>query len=244
MTLGTTQRGGRRVPRSEPVAVLAAAMAPFRAHLSIATAALVLVIPVVLGVVVGGFASGAVAAAAGFFVYDLVFIPPTAPSTSAPAENWVALAVYVVVMLLVARVVSRLDHARIQAHRRETEIRRLFDLTELLIGEKPVPELLALIVSTVHDAFGLDSVALLPTGGRPLEVAASRRRPSDRATSCGRITPAPGRPTSLGTSPAPTRSRRWPCRPPVGRSVCSAFPGRPQPSRPRSARPPSPITSP
>src|SRR5450631_4284338 len=58
------------------VAALTAIMAPFRSHMSIATPALVLVIPVVIGVMVGGFVSGAVAAGAGFFVYDLIFIPP------------------------------------------------------------------------------------------------------------------------------------------------------------------------
>src|ERR1039457_6073703 len=105
------------------VAALAGIMAPFRSHLSIATAALVLVVPVVIGVVLGGFVAGAVAAIAGFFVYDLVFIPPYGTLTVGAAENWVALGVYVVVMLLVARVVSRLDEARSQAHSGETEIR-------------------------------------------------------------------------------------------------------------------------
>ena len=51
---------------------------PFRSHVSVATAALVLVVPVVIGVVIGGFPAGAAAVVAGFFVYDLVFIPPTA----------------------------------------------------------------------------------------------------------------------------------------------------------------------
>ncbi len=181
------------------VAVLAVVMAPFRSHMSIATPALVLVIPVVVGVVAGGFVPGAVAVVAGFFVYDVVFIPPYGTLDVGAAENWVALVVYVVVVLLVARVVSRLDAARSQAHRRETEIRRLFELTDLLIGEKPVPELLARIVSTVHDAFGFDSVALLlPTGSR-LEVAAAAGEPLTD-TELGRITPTSGRPTSLGTS--------------------------------------------
>jgi two-component system, OmpR family, sensor histidine kinase KdpD len=180
-------------------AALAAVMAPFRNHVSVATSALVLVIPVVLGVVVGGFVSGAVAVAAGFFVYDLVFIPPYGTLNVGAAENWVALAVYVVIMLLVARVVSRLDAARSQAQRREIEMRRLFELTDLLIGEKPVSELLALIVSTVQDAFGFESVALLLPSGSRLEVAASAGEPLTDGD-LSRITPAPGRPTSLGTS--------------------------------------------
>jgi two-component system sensor histidine kinase KdpD len=181
------------------VAALAAIMAPFRSHVSVATAALVLVVPVVVGVVMGGFPSGAAAAVGGFFVYDLVFIPPYGTLDVGAAANWVALVVYVVVVLLVAQVVSRLDAARAQAHSRETEIRRLFELTELLIGEKPVPELLALIVSTVHDAFGLMSVALLLPSGSRLQIAAEAGEPLTR-DELNRITPAPGRPTSLGPS--------------------------------------------
>jgi two-component system sensor histidine kinase KdpD len=89
--------------------------------------------------------------------------------------------------------------ARAQARRRESEIRRLFDLTDLLIGEKPIPELLALIVSTVHDAFDLRSVVLLLPSGSHLEVAATAGEPLT-GDNLSRFTPAPGRPTSLGTS--------------------------------------------
>jgi two-component system sensor histidine kinase KdpD len=181
------------------VAVLTAIMVPLRSHISIATPALVLIVPVVIGVVVGGFVSGAVAVAAGFFVYDLAFIPPYGTLSVGAPENWAALGVYVVVMVLVAQVVSRLDAARSQADRREAEIRRLFELTDLLIGEKPIAELLALIVSTVHDAFALRSVALLLPSGARLEVAAAAGEPltSDELS---RIAPASGRPMSLGTS--------------------------------------------
>jgi two-component system, OmpR family, sensor histidine kinase KdpD len=180
------------------VAVLAAVMAPVRTHVSIATPALVLVLPVVIGVVTGGFVAGVVAVGAGFLVYDLVFIPPYGTLDVGAAENWVALLVYVVVMVLVAQVVSRLDAARSQANRRETDIRRLFELTDLLVGEKPVPELLALIVSAVHDAFGFRSVALLLPSGPRLEVAAAAGVALTSAE-LDRIT-TPGRPTSLGAS--------------------------------------------
>ena len=41
------------------MALLTGAMLPLRSHLSIATTALVLVVPVVIGVVIGGFIAGA-----------------------------------------------------------------------------------------------------------------------------------------------------------------------------------------
>src|SRR5260370_41471884 len=69
------------------MAVLTVAMVPLRSHLSIATTALVLVVPVVIGVVCGGVAAGAVSVAAGFLVYDRFFIPPiSTPWVGAPPD--------------------------------------------------------------------------------------------------------------------------------------------------------------
>jgi len=100
---------------------LGAAMVPMRPHLSIATAALVLVVPVVVGVAIGGFTAGAASVAAGFLVYDYGFIPPYNRLSVGRPQDWVALAVYAVVMLLVAQVVARLDTARADAQRRAVE---------------------------------------------------------------------------------------------------------------------------
>ena len=84
-------------------------MLPLRANISVSTAALVLVIPVVIGVVIGGFLAGVLSVAAGFLVYDLAFIPPYGTLNVGTAQNWTALIVYVVVMLLVAQLVARVD---------------------------------------------------------------------------------------------------------------------------------------
>ncbi|HZU79862.1 MAG TPA: DUF4118 domain-containing protein, partial [Acidimicrobiales bacterium] len=78
---------------------LAAVMVPVRGHMSVATSALVLVVPVVAGVVVGGFVAGVVAVAAGFLVYDVLFIPPYGTLDVGQSQNWVALGVYAAVML-------------------------------------------------------------------------------------------------------------------------------------------------
>ncbi len=61
--------------------------APFLTHLSIATAASVFIVPVVAGVIIGGFPSGAVSVGGGFLVYDFLFIPPTTGSPSAAAPR-------------------------------------------------------------------------------------------------------------------------------------------------------------
>ena len=75
--------------------VLTGAMLPLRGSLSVATTALILVVPVVIGVVVGGFAAGVLSVVAGFLVYDYFFIKPYLTLWVGAPQNWVALGVYV-----------------------------------------------------------------------------------------------------------------------------------------------------
>jgi two-component system sensor histidine kinase KdpD len=159
------------------MAALTAAMIPLRGHLSIATTGLVLVVPVVIGVALGGFIAGAISVVAGFLVYDYFFIPPILTLWVGAAQNWVALGVYVAVMLPVAHLVARMDAARAKARRQETQIRELFQLSDLLVEEKPLDMLLSVIVTTLADVFGSPQVALFLPQGRRLEIAAYAGEP-------------------------------------------------------------------
>ena len=91
---------------------LGSLMFVLRSHLGVATVALVLVLPVIVGVVVGGPWGGAAAVVAGFLVYDFVFIPPYYTLSVGDAQNWTALGVYVIVVALLTRVMGLLDNAR------------------------------------------------------------------------------------------------------------------------------------
>jgi two-component system sensor histidine kinase KdpD len=156
------------------MAVLTAAMLPVRSHLSIATTALVLVVPVVIGVVIGGFVAGAISVAAGFLVYDFFFIPPYLTLWVGAPENWFALGVYVAVMLPVSIVVARMDKARINERRQGKQIRELFKLSDLLVEDKPLDMLLSVIVITMAESFSCRQAALfLPEGGRLTLVASA-----------------------------------------------------------------------
>jgi len=176
------------------------ALVPLRAHLSIAVAALVFVLPVVAGVIIGGFTAGAASVLAGFVVYDYGFIPPYGRLGVERAQDWVALAVYAVVMLSVARVVSNLESARSEALVRTVEARRLFELSELLVDERSVEEMLKTIVRTVRTVFAVPGVALLvPDAGR-LAIAASAGEALS-ADELRQLDPQSGVPVSLGTAP-------------------------------------------
>ncbi len=180
------------------VAVFGAAMFPLRSHLSVATSALVLVVPVVVGVALGGFAAGIVGTASGFFVYDFVFVPPYYTLTVGDAQDWTALGVFVVVTVVISQVVVLLNVARSDARIRAAEVRRLFDLSELFVRESSLPDLLVTMVTAVRQAFDLDGVALLlPIDGR-LELAASVGSPLSEFE-LRQLSASPGIPVSLET---------------------------------------------
>jgi two-component system, OmpR family, sensor histidine kinase KdpD len=178
------------------MALLTVVMLPLRSHLSVATTALVLVVPVVIGVVTGGFLAGAVSVIAGFLVYDYFFIKPYWTLDVGAPENWVALGVYVIVMLPVARVVANMNAARAQAWRHGMEIRQLFEVSDMLVEDRPLEELLAAIVTTLAEVFESRKVALLlPRDGR-LEIVASAGEPLT-AEERERLLPVPGAVASL-----------------------------------------------
>ncbi|HUJ65932.1 MAG TPA: ATP-binding protein, partial [Acidimicrobiales bacterium] len=171
-----------------------------RSHVSIATAGLVLVLPVIAGVIAGGYPGGLAGVIAGFLVYDFAFIPPYYTLTVGAAQNWVALAVYVLVMLSVAQVVARFQRARSEAQQRALETQRLFDLSEMLVEERSVSELLETMVSALRTVFGLAGAAvLLPAEGQ-LEVVASSGEPMT-AEERHQLQPDSGLPVPVGTTP-------------------------------------------
>jgi two-component system sensor histidine kinase KdpD len=180
------------------VFVLGAGMLPLRSHISVSTTALVLVIPVVVGAVIGGFAAGVASVAAGFLVYDYAFVPPYKTLSVGTTQNWTALVVYVVVMLLVARIVDVLDRTRSQAQRGREVMRRVFEVSELLVGEQPVDDLLKTIVMTSMTVFDVPGVSLLELEEGRLVVVASAGEPLTNEE-LHQLDPLSGFPISVGT---------------------------------------------
>lgn len=181
------------------VFVLGLAMLPLRPHISVSTAALILVIPVVLGAAIGGFGAGMASVTTGFLVYDFAFIPPYRTLDVTTSQDWVTLGVYVIVMLLVARVVASLDSSRVEAQRGAEAARHLSDLSELLVGDRPVDNLLTTIVSAVHTVFAIPGVALLVLDGDRLKVVASAGEALNDVE-LRQLAPHSGQPISVGTA--------------------------------------------
>jgi two-component system sensor histidine kinase KdpD len=197
---GTAMRRGitGTVVALASMAALTAAMVPIRGSLSSATTALVLVVPVVIGVVIGGFIAGVASVFAGFLVYDFFFIRPYLTLWVGAPENWAALGVYVAVMLPVARVVANMNLARAKELRQGRELRELFELSDLLVEDKPLDVLLSVIVTALADVFGARQVALLLPRDGTLELVRSAGEPLSREQ-VRRIIPGPGTLSRLGT---------------------------------------------
>jgi two-component system sensor histidine kinase KdpD len=200
MTIGS---GARRILLGSAtslvtMAVLSAVMLPLRPYLTIATTALVLVVPVVIGVVIGGFVAGVVSVVAGFLVYDFFFIPPYLTLLVGASRNWVPLGVYVLVMLPVAKVVSGMNAARASERHKSRQLRELFQLSDLLVEDKPLDELLSNVVGALTEVFGSHQVAIFLPDGPDLEVAAFAGEPlTDEQIR--HVLPEPGTLTRLGT---------------------------------------------
>ena len=184
---------------------LLAILLPFRSTLSTAIPALVFVLPAVIGVVIGGFWVGVVGAAAGFLAYDFFFLPPYDTLTVRSAQNWIGLGVYIVVVLIVAQVVAQLRAAREVALRRTEESDRLFELSQTLIGDLSLPQLLTHIADTVQSVFSPRWTALVlpegghgdPVPGETLEVAATAGQPLTDGDVAS-LTSAQGQTRSIG----------------------------------------------
>ncbi len=165
-TIGTPRRAvGGGVVALVGLGLEVLVLLPFRPHLSVAIPALAFVVPVILGVVVGGFVPGAAGAFVGFLLYDILFLPPYNTLSVRSPQNWIALLFYVAVVLVVARVVADLQAAREEAGRREQDAARLFELSQALIGDMTRTQLLEHIAVTVQTAFTPRWTALvLPAG--------------------------------------------------------------------------------
>jgi len=141
------------------LAVATAGLVPFRSGITTATAALVLVVPVALGVAVGGFPAVPFGVVAGFLTFDFVFIPPYYTFYVTAGEDWVSLVVYACVGCTVGVVVARLRRAQREAEARRAEAQALWAERERLVEESNRVRLLeevdrlrgALMGSVSHD---------------------------------------------------------------------------------------------
>ena len=111
-----------------------AGMVLFQPHVNLTTAALGLVLLVMLVAIAGGSGPALWISIAGMLCFNYFFIPPVHSFTIRGAENWIALFTFVLTAILVGQLSSRSRGQATQAemHRREVETlyKQLKDATE------------------------------------------------------------------------------------------------------------------
>jgi len=151
------------------IGLVTAALLPLRGTIGPSTVALVLVVPLVASIAVGGIAAGIVATLVGFLSYDFSFIPPYGTLAVGRSANWVPLGVYVAVGAITVVI-----NARFRIQRRRTRamtqlLERLATLPSLFIGEVDAGQLQQRFLTRMVELAELSGAALLVPEGRQLK---------------------------------------------------------------------------
>ena len=172
---------------------------PLRASVNVSTVTLIFIIPAIAGEVFGGVLAGLVTVAVSALALDFFFIPPYGTLSIGSTQNWTGLGVYLIVVALVARVVSRLKTASNEARRSAQNMRRVYELSELLVQNQSVDDLLIRIVRAVQSLFRIAGVSLFVLDDGHLKVAASVGVELS-ADERGQLDPLPGHSVSFSTA--------------------------------------------
>ncbi len=189
------------------VLAFTAILLPLREHVNVSTITLVFIIPAITAEVTGGVLAGFTTVAFSALTLDFYFIPPYGTLSIGSAQNWVGLGVYLVVVGLVAVVVARFRSAQRKAEHHALNMRRVYELSELLVQDSSESELLISIVRAVQNVFSIEAVSLFVLHEGHLKVAASVG-PSLSSAELSQLDPQPGRSVSMSTALGSTNELR------------------------------------
>jgi two-component system sensor histidine kinase KdpD len=118
------------------VAGLSGALVPVRGNLGRASPALLFVLAVVGAGLVGGVRASVVTAVAAAAAFNLVFVPPYWTFKVTAGEDWVALAVFLAVALVVGLLMTAEVERRRTAEGRQADLARLYDQLRASAAER------------------------------------------------------------------------------------------------------------
>jgi two-component system sensor histidine kinase KdpD len=153
-------------------AVASAALLALRHDVSTTNVVLVFLMVVVAAAANGGLGPGATAAGLGFLAFDLLFLPPYGHLKVHDQQDYVSLAVYLLIALVVSVLVSTRERRQAEAERRERETRTLYELSSRLLVHDSLRATLEQVAATVRALFDLAGCAILLVG------ADGRQRPA------------------------------------------------------------------
>jgi two-component system sensor histidine kinase KdpD len=118
------------------VVAVTASLVPFRSHVTRATPALALVLPVVVGAIIGGTGAAIVCAVAAALAFSLAFIPPLWTLKINSVDDAVAFIVFIVVAVVTGTLVAREATRRRTAEMRTAEVQALHERYEAVVAER------------------------------------------------------------------------------------------------------------
>ena len=148
--------------------MLTAVLGPGRPHVSLASVALVYLVPVVAAAALGGVWPAMLTALGAELLVNFFFVPPYRTLVVQSGDHVVVLVVYVLVAAALSVAVEVAARRRAQAARREIEASLLAEASAEPVAEQSLPRLL----DQVRATFRMSAVALLesgPAGERQIE---------------------------------------------------------------------------
>jgi K+-sensing histidine kinase KdpD len=118
------------------VGAITAVLLPVRSHISRASPALALVIPVVVAGILGGRIAAVVTAVCGGGAFSLAFIPPVGTLRVAVSEDVVALVVFTLVAIAIGTLVAREAERRRAAEQRADQIEAMHVQFQAMVAEQ------------------------------------------------------------------------------------------------------------
>jgi two-component system, OmpR family, sensor histidine kinase KdpD len=153
-------------------ALLTAPLLAFRADVNRTTVVLTYLLVVTAAAAAGGLGPGITAAALGFLAFDLLFLRPYHHIIVDDPQDYLSLAVYLLVAVVISLLVASTERRRAQAERHERETRMLFDLSTSLVAHGSLEDTLQGVVGTVRSLFDLAGCAIVLPSGDGLRLAA------------------------------------------------------------------------
>jgi two-component system, OmpR family, sensor histidine kinase KdpD len=153
-------------------ALITAPLLAYREGVSKTTVVLAYLLVVTAAAAAGGLGPGITAAALGFLAFDLLFLQPYHHIIVDDPQDYLSLAVYLLVAVVVSLLVATSERRRAQAERRERETRMLFDLSTSLVAHGNLDDTFRGVVGTVRSLFDLAGCAIVLPSGDGIRLAA------------------------------------------------------------------------
>jgi two-component system sensor histidine kinase KdpD len=143
------------------VALLTAAMLPFREQLGVLNVHLLYLLLTFILALSGGLWPAVLSAVLGFLAFDFFFIPPYLTLTIGSPDHVLALFVYLGVAIITARLVSGMRERTEEALRESRRTALLAELNAGLIGDVTLDAILARIAERVVTVYGAEGCRVL-----------------------------------------------------------------------------------